>query len=162
MAKIAVRWLHLPRLEYFDDFGAVTTESAIRGALAASADRNGISGFELKIKKSQLGTQPEFRGETVRFAVVDGARQAHLWLTSERVQGPTDAIPAILKQREAFLVRMQKQVWQLDSHHIWELAGAGRAASRPLYGLAMVLMGLIIVDPPPTERSRPKHKANWV
>ena len=70
MATITVRWLKFPRLAFFGDFGAVATESTIRGALAAFAELNEILGFEREIKKSQRRTQPEFLGVTVRIAIV--------------------------------------------------------------------------------------------
>ena len=55
MARIAVRWLKSPCLRYFDDFGMVTTESAVQGTLAGFTALNEILAFELKIKKSRWG-----------------------------------------------------------------------------------------------------------
>ena len=52
MATIAVRWLKLPCVGYFDDFGIVATDSAAQEALRALTAPNDIPGFELKVTKS--------------------------------------------------------------------------------------------------------------
>ena len=53
MATLAVRWQKAPRLGYFDDFGIIIAESAIRGALRAFAALNEILGFDLRAGESE-------------------------------------------------------------------------------------------------------------
>ena len=45
VAKIALRWLRIPRHGYCGDFGIATSESPTRRALPAFTDLNEISGF---------------------------------------------------------------------------------------------------------------------
>ena len=65
VATVAVRWLRIPRVGYFDDFGMITPESAIGAALEAFTALNQILGFELKVGKSEWGIRIEFFGVTV-------------------------------------------------------------------------------------------------
>ena len=76
-ATFVVRGLKIPRLGYFEDFGGVPAESAPQSAPAAFADLNEISGFEIKIKKSQRSARLGFLGVTVRFAAVESVCQIH-------------------------------------------------------------------------------------
>ena len=52
MATLAIRWLKIPRVGYFDDFGSVATDTAVRGAMGFFAYVNEILGAEPKAKKS--------------------------------------------------------------------------------------------------------------
>ena len=60
MATLAVRWLRIPCVGYFDDFGVITTESAIEEALRAFTALSQILGFELKVGESECGIRVEF------------------------------------------------------------------------------------------------------
>ena len=69
MASLAVRWLKIPRLGYFDDFGIITTEMTVREALGAFTKMDRILGLELKIEKSDWGAVSEFLGVTIIFTL---------------------------------------------------------------------------------------------
>ena len=62
IATVAARWLKLPFLGPFGDFGIVATESAMQAAIRAFAAMNGILGFGLKVTKSEWGTRIQFLG----------------------------------------------------------------------------------------------------
>ena len=102
-ATIATSRLKIPRLEYFDGFGIVTTEPRTQGALASFADLSEILGFGLKIRESLRSTQLEFLGLTARLVAVGGVCQAHLSLPPYRVQMLPFGISKKVKQKEAFL-----------------------------------------------------------
>ena len=114
MASLAARWLKIPCMGYFDDFGIITTERAIREALDAFTKMNHILGFELKIEKSDWGTVLEFLGVTITFYVVSSGCEAQLSISSERVQKLTIEIERILKKKHVFFAELQKLVGKLN------------------------------------------------
>ena len=137
MATIAVRWLGMPCMGYFDDFGIITTESTIKEALQAFTTLNQILGFELKVEKSEFGTRIEFLGVTVDFRMIKEECEAQLSLSHERVQKMVHEIKAILQEKEIFLAQMQKLVGKLNFAQTAVMGKVGRVALRPLYDLVM-------------------------
>ena len=139
MASLAVRWLKIPCMGYFDDFGIITTERAIREALDAFTKMNHILGFELKIEKSDWGTVLEFLGVTITFYVVSSGCEAQLSISSERVKKLTIEIERILKRKHVFFAELQKLVGKLNFAQTATMGKVGRVAPRPLYDLIMML-----------------------
>ena len=137
MATVAVRWLGIPRVGFFDDFGIITTESTIEVALRASAALNQILGFELKAEKSEYGPRIEFLGVTVEFKMIRGECEAQLSLPQKRVRNMMEEIKAILDEKEAFSAQMQKLVGKLNFAQAAVMGRVGRVALRPLYDLVM-------------------------
>ena len=78
MGTMAVRWLGIPCVEYSDDFGIITTESAIKEALRAFTAPNQILGFELKVEISEFGTRIEFSEVAVDFKIIREECEAQL------------------------------------------------------------------------------------
>ena len=53
MATVAARWLRIPRMGHFGDFGKISAEPSIEEALRAFTSLNQVLGFELKVEKSE-------------------------------------------------------------------------------------------------------------
>ena len=137
MASLAVRWLKIPCLGYFDDFGIITTEMTVHEALNAFTKMNHILGFELKIEKSDWGTVLEFLGVTITFYVVRSGCVALLSLSHDRVQKLSSEIEKILLADHIFLAELQKLVGKLNFAQTATMGKVGRVALRPLYDMVM-------------------------
>ena len=147
MATVAVRWLGIPCVGYFDDFGIISTESAIKEALQAFTALNQILGFESKVAKSEFGARIEFLGVTADFRMIKEESEAQLSLPPERVRKTTQKMKAILKEKEIFLAQMQKLVGKLNFAQTAVMGKVGRVALRPLYDLVMRGGGSWITGP---------------
>ena len=86
MPTVAARWPGIQCMGYLEDFGIITTESAIEEALRASTALNQILRFELEIEKSEFGTRVEFLGATVDFKMIGGECEALLSLSQGRAK----------------------------------------------------------------------------
>ena len=53
MATIAVRWLRIARLRYYDDFGAIAAGEYGGAAFRALAELGAISGLDVNVGKSE-------------------------------------------------------------------------------------------------------------
>ena len=76
-----------PRSGNSVDFGIVTMETAIQGALAAFGDLNDILGFELRKKKFHWDSHQQVPGVTARSVAVSGACQVHASPSPRRSEG---------------------------------------------------------------------------
>ena len=120
-ATSAVRWLRIPRLGHFDNFGRVTTESTTR----AFTSLNDILGFELKEEKSAC--------VTVCFAIADSGRATQLSIPPGRVKKLSAEIGKSQKDRMRFRTKCKNEWANLAQTSV--MGKVGRVALRPLYDM---------------------------
>ena len=137
MATMAVRWLKIPHLGYFDNFGMIATESTVQDALKAFTALSDILDFDMKPIKSVRGARVEFSWVTVTFIIVDEKCEAQLSTSSNRVEKLVSEISGILGQSEVSLAHMRKLVGKLNFAQTSVMRKVGSAASRPLSDLVM-------------------------
>ena len=101
-STVAVRWLKIPRVGYFNDFGMITAESRIQDALIAFTVLNQMLGRNLGEAKSEWGIRVDFLGVTVAFATVRNKCEAQLSSSRDRIQEVSEEIETILEKKEAF------------------------------------------------------------
>ena len=116
LAATAARWLKIPRIGYFGDFGEISAESTVQGALKAFTALNDILFFDLKATKSEWGARIEFLGVAVTIIIVDAECEAQLSISSDRVERIVNGISGILARKGVLLARAQKQV----GRQLWE------------------------------------------